>query len=245
MWYWPRFPGTKKRLISRLFSDLEHLKADAKFELSQIDVFAVASGPGSFTGLRIGLTAVKAWAEVHGKPIAYLLLSAIVEKVTGQPYFTYVQQKVLAPLGITEVLLSSTEAQQRDPSEAICEDQGLGLDPINITSNLQIPAVYGGDGQIKEVAAACAGLAASATALTQFIHTNLVWGNGPRPTGGGNWWIGRTGSTPGTSTEAVSLGGGLDWAYVINTRDFPPQTPLPLASLATTIGNIISSTPGL
>ena len=175
----------------------------------------------------------------------YLLLSAIVEKVTGQPYFTYVQQKVLAPLGITEVLLSSTEAQQRDPSEAICEDQGLGLDPINITSNLQIPAVYGGDGQIKEVAAACAGLAASATALTQFIHTNLVWGNGPRPTGGGNWWIGRTGSTPGTSTEAVSLGGGLDWAYVINTRDFPPQTPLPLASLATTIGNIISSTPGL
>jgi CubicO group peptidase (beta-lactamase class C family) len=175
----------------------------------------------------------------------YLLLSAVVEKVTGKPYFTYVQEKVLAPLGITEVLLSSTEAQQRDPSEAICEDQGLGLDPINITSNLQIPAVYGGDGQIKEVAAACAGLAASATALTQFIHTNLVWGNGPRPTGGGNWWVGRTGSTPGTSTEAVSMGGGIDWAYVINTRDFPPQTPLPLASLATTIGNIISSTPGL
>lgn len=174
----------------------------------------------------------------------YLLLSAIIEAVTKMDYFTYVQQKVLAPLGITEVLLSSTEAQKRDPSEAICEDQGLGLDPININSNLQIPCVYGGDGQIKEVAAGCAGLAASATALTQFIHTNLVWGNGPRP-GPGNWWLGRTGSTPGTSTEAASLGSGIDWAYVINTRDFPPQTPLPLPSLATTIGNLISSTPGL
>ena len=175
----------------------------------------------------------------------YLLLTAIVEAVTGLPYFTYVQEKVLAPLGITEVLLSSTAAQQRDPSEAICEDQGLGLDPINITSNLQIPAVYGGDGQIKEVAAGPAGLAASATALTQFIHHNLVWGNGPRPANTGNWSLGRTGSTPGTSTEAVSIGNGLDWAYVVNTRDFPPQTPLPLAGLATTIGNIINATPSL
>src|ERR1035437_279314 len=55
---------------SRLFTDLETLKANAPFELNQIDVFAVTSGPGSFTGLRIGLTAVKAWAEVHDKPIA-------------------------------------------------------------------------------------------------------------------------------------------------------------------------------
>lgn len=175
----------------------------------------------------------------------YLLLSAVVEKVTGMPYFNYVQQSVLAPLGITEVLLSSTEAQLRDPSEAICEDQGLGLDPTNITSSLLIPAVYGGDGQVKEVAAGCAGLAASATALTQFIHVNLVWGNGPRWANSGNWWLGRTGSTSGTSTEAASLSSGIDWAYVINTRDFPPQTPLPLASLATTIGNLINGNPAL
>jgi CubicO group peptidase (beta-lactamase class C family) len=175
----------------------------------------------------------------------YLLLTAVVEKVTGKPYFDYVQQQVLAPLGISEVLLSSTEAELRDPSEAFCEDGGLGSDPIHISSNLQIPAVYGGDGQIKEVAAGCAGLAASATALTQFIHVNLVWGNGPRPTNSGNWWLGRTGSTPGSSTEAASLGSGVDWAYVLNTRDFPPQTPLPLDSLATTIGNLISSTPGI
>jgi len=55
---------------TRLFTDLEKLKSHAPFQINQIDVFAVASGPGSFTGLRIGLTAVKAWAEVHGRPIA-------------------------------------------------------------------------------------------------------------------------------------------------------------------------------
>jgi CubicO group peptidase (beta-lactamase class C family) len=175
----------------------------------------------------------------------YLLLSTIVEQVSGMPYFNYLQQYVLAPLGITQVVVSSTEAQQRDPNQTICEDQGLGFDPINLTSNLLIPAVYGGDGQIKEVAVGCAGLAASASALTQFIHVNLVWGNGLRPNPSSNWWLGRTGSTPGTSTEAVSQAGGIDWVYVINTRDLPPQTSQPLGSLATTIGNLISATPGL
>lgn len=38
--------------------------------LSDVGLYAVSTGPGSFTGVRIGLTTVKAWAEVFGKPIA-------------------------------------------------------------------------------------------------------------------------------------------------------------------------------
>ena len=52
----------------------------SKHHLSKRDIggFTVASGPGSFTGLRVGLAAVKALAEVTGKPIATVsLLEAV------------------------------------------------------------------------------------------------------------------------------------------------------------------------
>lgn len=55
---------------TRLFRDVEQLQDRVDFRLHEVDLFAVAAGPGSFTGLRVGLTAVKAWAEVHQKPVA-------------------------------------------------------------------------------------------------------------------------------------------------------------------------------
>src|SRR4051812_13592966 len=42
--------------------------------------FAVASGPGSFTGLRVGLAAVKAMAEILRQPIAAVSLLEVVAR---------------------------------------------------------------------------------------------------------------------------------------------------------------------
>ncbi len=45
-----------------------------------IDAFAVVSGPGSFTGLRVGLAAIKAVAEILRKPIASISVLEIVAR---------------------------------------------------------------------------------------------------------------------------------------------------------------------
>lgn len=52
-----------------LLPAVDEVLACAGTKMELVDMLAVATGPGSFTGLRVGLTTVKAWAEVYGKPV--------------------------------------------------------------------------------------------------------------------------------------------------------------------------------
>jgi tRNA threonylcarbamoyladenosine biosynthesis protein TsaB len=54
----------------RLMSTVDRVLQDTGIALSQLDGFAVATGPGSFTGLRIGVSTVKGLAFATGKPAA-------------------------------------------------------------------------------------------------------------------------------------------------------------------------------
>lgn len=52
-----------------LLRQLDHLLAEAGWHLEQLDLLAAVCGPGSFTGLRIGVATVKGLAEVLKKPV--------------------------------------------------------------------------------------------------------------------------------------------------------------------------------
>jgi tRNA threonylcarbamoyladenosine biosynthesis protein TsaB len=55
--------------VARLPGDLMALLARAELTLTGIDAFAVATGPGSFTGLRVGIATMQGLACATGRPL--------------------------------------------------------------------------------------------------------------------------------------------------------------------------------
>jgi len=95
---------------AQLVPQIAALLAKHGFNKTEIGGFAVASGPGSFTGVRVGLAAIKALAEVLQKPIAAVsLLEAVVVASGSQGRVTAVMDA-----GRGEVYAGEYEVQGDD-----------------------------------------------------------------------------------------------------------------------------------
>jgi tRNA threonylcarbamoyladenosine biosynthesis protein TsaB len=68
---------------AQLVPQIADLLARHGFGKQEIDGFIVASGPGSFTGLRVGLAAIKALAEISRKPIVAMSLLEALAIISG------------------------------------------------------------------------------------------------------------------------------------------------------------------
>jgi tRNA threonylcarbamoyladenosine biosynthesis protein TsaB len=75
---------TDETYSSRIFRQLEFLLCELHLRLESFDLFAVNAGPGSFTGLRVGLTTAKAWADAFSKPAVPVSgLEAVAMEASG------------------------------------------------------------------------------------------------------------------------------------------------------------------
>jgi len=85
-------PLTGGTFSAQLVPQIAALLSNHGFTKHDIGAFVAGAGPGSFTGLRIGLAAVKALAEVLVKPIAAVSLLEVCVLTSGA------QGKVMAAL---------------------------------------------------------------------------------------------------------------------------------------------------
>jgi tRNA threonylcarbamoyladenosine biosynthesis protein TsaB len=98
------FHNTTEDYSSWLLPAVSRVLAAAGVELRQVEVFAAAAGPGSFTGVRVGLVTVKAWAEVYRRGIvAVSRLEALAQESSGgasyvAPFFDARRKQVFGAL---------------------------------------------------------------------------------------------------------------------------------------------------
>ena len=77
----------------RLLPSVDLVWGTKKLKISDIDGFALAAGPGSFTGIRIGMSTVKSLALAAGKPVVPVSNLAALAYKLRQP-----QGRLLCPM---------------------------------------------------------------------------------------------------------------------------------------------------
>lgn len=124
------------QLMPRIAEALRHNKLDK----AQVDGFAVVSGPGSFTGLRVGLATLKGLCEVLRKPLATVSMLQAVALTHGRPDATttslldagrgeiYVGEYQVSAAGIANVV-----------HEYIAKLDGFAAEEVGKLSNLLTP----------------------------------------------------------------------------------------------------------
>jgi tRNA threonylcarbamoyladenosine biosynthesis protein TsaB len=107
-----------KTYSAMLVPRLRELLDTHHISLQQIEAMIVVNGPGSFTGVRVGVSAVKGLAEVFATPvIAVSRLQVLAQKAqtqyaaldAGRGEFYFRHENLIMP---SEALLSLTELQE-------------------------------------------------------------------------------------------------------------------------------------
>ena len=125
-----------KHLLEMVCSVMKH----SGLNLSDLDGFAVTRGPGSFTGLRIGISSVKGFAAAQGKPIVGVSsLDALARQVPFSPYLIY----SLIDARRDEVYLSRYRYKDENLKK---ESKEKAVSPKDALDEINEPCIFVGSG---------------------------------------------------------------------------------------------------
>ena len=122
-----------------LLSDVNNCLEEASLSLQDVDVFACASGPGSFTGLRIGIATLKALAATLDRPCVGIPTLHAVAHAAGPSSATI----SLLPAGRGEVF-----AQMFSVSSVSGDDIVAAIDTASHLSPQKLMEKYGALGDL-------------------------------------------------------------------------------------------------
>lgn len=109
-----------------LLGDVDKLLTETQIALPDIDLFAVATGPGSFTGLRIGIATIKALAATLDRPTAGIPTLEAIALCGG----ISAESVALLPAGRGEVFTQLFSVMQWDAVEAL--DEAAHIPPARL-----------------------------------------------------------------------------------------------------------------
>lgn len=173
--------------------------------------------------------------------LGYLVLSKVIEKVTGMPYEKYIKDSILTPIGCYDMHIASNLHEDKFPNEVRYYESS---DAENIESydgtGRMLPKCNGGN-NVRGLSGAGAWVA-SPTELVKFVAAidgdpsrpdilkrqtiNIMTGKekASLPIGWmhtnehGEWW--RTGSMAGTSAMIRKQNNGYVWVFITNTSSW-------------------------
>jgi CubicO group peptidase (beta-lactamase class C family) len=142
----------------------------------------------------------------------YYLLARVIEKAVGEDYLTWVDANLLAPIGITDDVVTATAQSGRRPNEATCDDPSTGFSVLTPQQEATVPGCYGGI-TVYEVLDGPTSISVSAQSLAIYAGHYNVYGLGARAAG-----YAREGSFVGSLSWMESLSDGYDFAFTFNSR---------------------------
>ena len=126
----------KRKNSKIIFEVIDELLKNSDLKLSEVDTYVINCGPGSYTGVRIGMAVVKTFAQVNNKPIVPV---TSLELLAGQ---------ISQLKNDFHVLLNCTRKEVFHSKFRIVEGQPVVQTPIQLTtlekyidSNENVPVV--------------------------------------------------------------------------------------------------------